>query len=163
MTTRKFLFEAGGVLVLLVFAVVGVPSVKRPVIVPPADAPSDALLAKAAAVGVALANASDIERAVWAEVWEKAGRAVEAEGTTADPFVTNGKELRAFTIAAHDVAWKRLTGVKDGAFPGLREAVEAFLVDTKVLGRDDVYIDAVYRANYGAACRALAYAGRKKG
>lgn len=153
------------IVVLLFFSAVGFPS-RRPSVQPtpvPGDSPKGDLLVKVAPVGDALVSADDVDRALWAEVWEKAAEVVEEEGQSAQPVITNTKELRAFTIVALEVAWSRLGNVRPGQYPKLREAVEAFLADPTVLGRDEVLLDAAYRAQYVAACRALAYAGRKRG
>jgi len=157
---RKILIEAIVVTTLVLVALFGVP-VRR--LDGSEDAPPVELQDKTAAVAIALANAGEVDRALWAEVWEKAAAAVEAEGTTDEAFVRNTTEVRAFTIAALEVAWNRLRGPDPTRYPGLGKAVEDYLADPAILGRDDVTIDAAYRARYGKACRALAYAGRKRG
>lgn len=157
-------FTEIAMILLVVFAAVGVPVQRRVIPVPPAaDTTPGDLLNKVAPVAVALANASDVDRAVWAEVWEKAAKAAEAEDDPADPLFRTTKDVRAFTVAAADVAWKRLAGVKPGEYPLLQQAIESFMADPKVIGKDDVIVDAAFKAQYAAACRALAYAGRKRG
>ncbi len=154
--------EVPVVIVLLYVAAFGVP-------LPAArntgrsDAPSGDLLAKVAPVASALSGADDVDRAAWAAAWERAAVVVEGEGTTDVPVITNSKELRAYTVAAMDVAWRRLAGVKHGKYPKLHDAIEAFLADPAVLGKDEVVLDEQARSRYAAACRALAYAGRNRG
>lgn len=149
------------VVVLLVFAVAGVPHVeRRPV---PTDAPVGDLLGKVAPVAVVLSGADDVDRALWAEVWEKAGAVADAETSATEPFLTNTQDMRTFTVAMTELAWNRLRGKDPAQYPGLQKAIEEFLADPAVLGRDEVIADAKYLARYSAACRALAYAGRKRG
>lgn len=150
------------VVVLVYVAVVGVPiPAPRAPVIP--DSPSGDLLSKVAPVAVALAGATEADRAVWAAAWEHAATVAETEGTTDVPVLTNSRELRAWTVMTMDVAWRRLGGVKPGAYPDLQAAIEAFLADPAVMGKDDVPLDEAGKARYAAACRALAYAGRRRG
>lgn len=155
---RRHAVEATILVALAAFASFGLPTFPKSI---PADAPSDDLHAKAAPVAAALAGANDADRRMWAAVWEGAARVVEAEPTSTEPFITNTKELRAFTVAALNVAWQRIGGVRPDAYPALRGAVERFLADHDVLGRDETTFDAGYAARYAAAARALAAAGRR--
>lgn len=152
--------------VLLFFAVFGVPSfpkVQRPDSPKPADASESDLLDKAKPIAAALAKADDVDRALWASTWEKVGEVVAEEATSSEPVITNTKELRWFTIATLEFAWRRMGNVREGEYPALRDAVEAFLADPAVIGKDEVVIDAAYRQRYADACRAIAYAGRNRG
>lgn len=153
------------VVVLLLFSTIGVPTIQRtPVPSPPADeTPESYLFAKSAPIGEALAGADEVDRALWAAVWEGAAEVVEDETGSAQPVFTNTKELRAFTIVALELGWNRLGNVQPGAYPKLRAAVESFLSDPKVIGLDEGVVGDKYRTKYAAACRAIAYAGRNRG
>lgn len=156
------------VLILLAFSLCGVPQRRRvedrpvPVPVDPAG-PAATLVSKVAPVAEALAGADDVDRALWAAVWERAGLVVEGDIGVAQPVMTTTKELRAFTVAMLQVAWQRLRNLPPHAFPKLDAALEGFLADPEVMGKDDVLLDDVFRAQYARAVRALAYAGRKRG
>lgn len=141
-----------------------VPRAARPA--PGGDGPvASTLLDKARPIAAALATATPVERAVWAEVWTKAGRVAEAveSAATGDLVVSDTRTLRAFLVAALDIGWKRIAGVNRDRFPGLKPAVEAFLADPEVIGRDDVAIDDAVRAKWRAACQAVAWAGVPRG
>jgi len=147
---------------LIWFAVIGPPSAAvkpGPTVTPP---PAE-LASKAAPIGAALAGASMADRLVWAEVWEKAGKAAAGETPDGEPIFTTTRGMRAFTVAALDVAWRRIRGVQPGNYPKLREAVEAFLADPAVLGREDVAASEDDRRRYEAACKAIAWAGLPRG
>lgn len=151
---------------LLFFAAFGIPTlpnVSRPVTPTPADASESDLLDKAKPIAAALGKANDVDRALWAHVWEAIAVVIAAEAKTNEPVITNTKELRLFTVASLEFAWRRIGGVREGQYPALREAVEQFLADPAVLGKDDVLLDAAYRQRYVDACKAIAYAGRNRG
>jgi hypothetical protein len=158
--------QATAAVLLLGYALVGpnVPGVSPPPPAPPLAVPSAALAAKVRDVAKALAAAPLGDRLVWAEVWSKAGKTIALESPiTGEPLFTDAKSLRAFTIAALEIGWHRINGVEPGRYPNLREAVEEFLKDPAVLGRDDVSADAAMRTQYGEACHAIAWAGLGRG
>ena len=161
MKQLSLLLTTGLAVALIWFAVVGVPVTVRPD--PQVPPPAAELVAKVAPIGVALAGAPMADRLVWAEVWEKAGKAAAGEMPGGEPVFTDTRGMRAFTVVALDVGWRRLQGVKPGRYPALRGAVEAFLADPAVLGRDDVPATDVDRRRYAEACRAIAWAGLPRG
>jgi hypothetical protein len=109
-------------------------------------------------VRTALASASMRDRATWAETWMKSGVVVAADNVHSTPVLADVRALRAFQVIALDVAWRRITGVAPGKYPGLKDGVEAAFAD--VLGLDDVTVDASLRERYVALVRALAWAAR---
>lgn len=147
---------------LLCFAVVGLPSRPAPDAAP-VPATGGELDKLAASVAVVVAKFSPADRAVWAEVWEKTSKAAAAEGTTEERLFVNTTGMRSFTIAALEVAWRRIQGVQPDQYPGLKKAVEDFLADPKVLGRDEITATDAVCKQYAEACLAIAYAGQKRG
>jgi hypothetical protein len=109
-------------------------------------------------VKAALASAPVRDRAVWAETWVKAGVVVAADSVHSTPVLPDVRSLRAFQLVALDVAWRRIAGVAPGAYPGLKDGVEAAFAE--VLGLDDVTVDEDLRDRYVALVRALAWAAR---
>jgi len=108
-------------------------------------------------VRAALASLPADKRALWAATWSKAALVVEAEGATSVAVFTDTAALRAFTLAAIDIAWRRAGQNAPGSVAGLREAVEATMRST--LGLDSVPVTADTRSRYAAAARAIAWAG----
>ena len=154
------LLRVGVAVILLWFAIYGIEQKKD---APPAvDPPAAGLLDKLAPVERVLRKASPVDRALWAEVWEKAAKVVDGD-TDREPVFTDTKSLRMFTVLCLDIAWSRIGGNKPGKYQGLREAVEAFLGDESVLGRDEVAATPEIKRAYAEAARALAYAGLNRG
>lgn len=151
------------VALLLVFSLCGVPQRRKADDSPAPVKPAVSLLSKVSPVADALAGADEIDRALWAAVWERAAVVAEGDIGVGEPVIVNTKELRAFTVSMLQIAWQRLRKLPPGAFPRLDAAVEEFLSDPEVLGRDDVLLTDIYRAQYARAMRALAYAGRNRG
>lgn len=130
-----------------------------PPLVPP---PAEMLRDKISPVARALRSASAYDRALWAEVWEKSAKVVEGdEGSEA--IFTDTRGLRAFTVLTLDIAWHRIAENAPGKYQGLREAVEAFLSNPDVLGKDDVPMTLETRERYIKAAHALAWAGVNRG
>lgn len=152
-----------GVAVILVwFAVYGIEQ-KRAVPPVPQDAPSKALMDKVAPVANALRSASAVDRALWAEVWEKAAKVVAGDADSGDVVFTDTKALRAFTVLCLDLAWHRVGSIEPGRYDGLQEATEAFLADPNVLGQEEVPVTPEVRRKFCEAAKALAYAGMNRG
>ena len=117
---------------LIWFSVIGPPSAAvkpGPTVTPP---PAE-LASKAAPIGAALAGASMADRLVWAEVWEKAGKAAAGETPDGEPIFTTTRGMRAFTVAALDVAWRRVQGVQRCAVVASLQAGAASATSTAAL------------------------------
>ena len=152
----------GAVLLLLAVAsgvrLPQLPAVPVPMIT--VETPSVEMQTKVAGVARALANANPVERAIWANVWEKAAVVVAApEGKEA--VFTDSRTLRGFTVLSLDIAWRRMAGVQPGTMPGLRDAVEAVMTDA--VGLEVKPVDAEMKRRYAEACRAIAWAGIGRG
>jgi hypothetical protein len=150
----------GAAVILVWFAVYGIEQ-QRPQ--PDLDVPTNVDADKLAAVSKALRQASAVDRALWAEVWEKASKVAAGDATAQEVVFTDTKSLRFFTVICLDLAWHRIGGNQPGKYAGLRDAVEAFLADPAVLGKDDVAVTPEIRKAYVEATKALAYAGLNRG
>jgi len=126
----------------------------RPVTV---DLPSESMRQTVQPVADALRSLPASDRALWREVWSKAGVVVAAEATAREPAFRDTRELRAFTAVALDIAWRRIGGHAPGSHESLRGAVEASY--KAVLGSDDVPVTADTRGRYVELAKALAWAG----
>jgi hypothetical protein len=145
-------------LVLGYIAAFGVPSLPTlPRVAVTVTEPSREMKTKVAHVAAALRNASPVDRAVWASVWEKAAVVVSGDAVTADVAFTDTRSLRLFTVLALDIAWRRINGNQPGKYAGLREAVESVLGE--VVGKEVVPVAPELRRAYSDAARALAWAG----
>jgi hypothetical protein len=150
------------VLLLLVAAFVRVPlpSLAVPALPINLETPSVEMQQKVANVAKAMTNASTVDRAVWAAVWEKAAVVVSSpEGP--EPVFTDTRSLRGFTVLSLDIAWRRLGGNPAGSNPGLRQAVEQVMAEA--VGLDVKPVDLELRKRYAEACRAIAWAGVGRG
>ena len=137
-------------------AAFGVPSVPRAVPGFSVDAPSEQMKTKVVDVASALRPATEVDRAVWAAVWERAAIVVAApEGS--EVVFTDTRSLRGFTVLSLDIAWRRLAGNQPGKYAGLREAVEKAMAG--VVGIEVVPVTPDLRKQYADACRAIAWAG----
>jgi hypothetical protein len=108
-------------------AVFGVPELPRlspavPEVV--VSTPSDKLQAAVADVHTALKGANPVDRAVWAQLWTKAGRVVAGDATDTDIVFTDTRSLRAYNVLALRIGWRRLGENAKGKYPGLAEATE---------------------------------------
>ena len=126
---------------------------------PPAvmDLPSETMRQTVQPVADALRSLPASDRALWREVWSKAGVVVAAEATAIQPAIRDTRELRAFTALLIDIAWRRIGGHAPGSQESLRGAVEAAY--KAVLGSDDVPVTADTRGRYVELAKALAWAG----
>ena len=156
------ILRIGAAVILVWFAINGLEQ-KRPAPQPDHDVPSHVDSDKLAAVAKALKQASAVDRALWAEVWEKASKVAAGDATEKEVVFTDTKSLRMFTILCLDLAWHRIGGNEPGKYSGLRDAVEAFLADPAVLGKDDVPVTPAIRQAYVEATKAIAYAGINRG
>lgn len=153
--------RAGAAVILVWFALYGIES-PQTVPQPERDAPASDLADKLAPVAKALRFATPVDRALWAEVWEKAAKTVAGD-ESGEVILTDTKSLRMFTVLCLDIAWHRIGGNEPGKYAGLRDAVEAFLSDPAVLGKDDVAVTPELRKKYTDAANGLAWAGINKG
>jgi ribosomal protein S18 len=108
-------------------------------------------------VADALRSLPASDRALWREVWSKAGVVVAAEATAREPAFRDTRELRAYTGLAIDIAWRRIGGHAAGSQESLRKAVEAAYA--AAVGTDDVPVTADTRGRYVELAKALAWAG----
>lgn len=123
--------------------------------------PTNEMQARVKEIGVALRAASPIDRLVWASVWSKAASVIDGEGINSEVVFTDTKSLRAFTVIALNIAWRRIGNHTPGEFPGLREAVESAFKATLTL--DDRTVTQEVRNQYAELCRAIAWAGIGRG
>lgn len=149
---------AAVVLGLVAFA--GVP--KMPVLQKPVStAPSDAMQRAVTPISKALAAAPAGDRMLWAQLWEKAAVVAEGDAVNTEVVFTDTRSLRAFTVLALDIGWRRIGEHRPGHYQGLREAVEAAMGE--VLSLEVKPVDAATRAKYAEMCRAIAWAGMPQG
>lgn len=158
MTATRFI--AG--LVLAFVAVAGVPTMPVQVTPTPSpNAPSDAMQKSVAPIAAALASAPAGDRLLWSRLWEKAAVVVAGDAVATDVVFTDTRSLRAFTILALDIGWRRIGEHKPGHYQGLREAVEFAMGE--VLSLEVKPVDADTRAKFAEMCRAIAWAGFPRG
>lgn len=152
--------------VLAWVAIFGVPSL--PVLTPqpviPAvvvPMPSPTMQAAVADVHKALLGANPVDRAVWAQLWTKAGAVVAGDATDTEVVFTDTRALRAYQILALRLGWRRLGDNAQGKYPGLGEATERAFAT--VLGPDVQPVTPELRARYLELCNALAWCGAGRG
>lgn len=150
---------AAGLLIAAAWGKVELPMLPGPAATVTVDTPSDQLQQIVAPVRAALAGLPADRRALWASLWSKAAVIVQAEGTTATPVLVDTPALRAFTVTALELGWRRAGGNVPGALPGLREGVETAM--GSVLGSDAVPVTDDMRARYVDVCRAIAWAATR--
>lgn len=147
-------------IVLAAVAVGGVPSI--PKVLPLAvDTPSDAMQRLVTPVAEALKSAPMGDRLLWQQLWEKAAVVVAGDAVATEVVFTDTRSLRAFTVLALEIGWRRIGENKPGQYSGLREAVEKAM--SSVLSLEVKPVDAETRKAYAEACRAIAWAGVAKG
>jgi hypothetical protein len=148
--------------VLGLVAVAGVPKIPASVrFAPTLNAPSDTMQRAVAPISKALAGAPAGDRMLWGQLWEKAAVVVQGDAVSTEVVFTDTRSLRAFTVLALEIGWRRIGEHRPGHYDGLREAVEAAMGD--VLSLDVKPVDADTRAKFAELCRAIAWAGMAKG
>jgi hypothetical protein len=125
------------------------------------ETPSDEMQTLVQPIADALRGASAVDRALWAEVWNKAATVAAGDAVTTEVVFTDTRSLRAFTALAIDIGWRRIGGHVPGSNEPLRKAVEAAY--GAAVGTDVVPVTADVRGRYVAFCRAVAWAGVGKG
>jgi len=152
--------------ILLFFAVFGLPDFGGDA-APPQPQPQPAAIVipepakemKDAVAGIA-AIMKDVpmsDRMMWASVWSKAARAVEADSKDTKVVWSTTEKLKQFTETAIRIGWKRLGGNQTGKFEGLSAAVEAAFKTIMTTRAQDVTPE--LRKKYVDLCYAIAWAG----
>ena len=149
---------------LCVLAVSGIP--RLPQLAPSSPevvvaVPSEKLQAAVAEVSKALKSANPVDRAVWAQLWSKAGKVVAGDATDTEIVFTDTRSLRAYNVLALRIGWRRLGENAAGKYPGLAEATERAFAT--VLGTDVQPVTPQLRAAYVELCNALAWCGAGRG
>jgi hypothetical protein len=145
---------------LAAIAVGGLPPVKS--LAPPAvETPRDDMQRLVTPVVEALKSAPIGDKLLWQQLWEKTAVVVAGDAVATDVVFTDTRSLRAFTILALDIGWRRIGEHKPGAYAGLRTAVETAM--ESVLSLEVKPVDADVRKAYVEVCRAIAWAGIAKG
>lgn len=154
---------AAGLIVAAAWGAVPLPSLHRPCNAPTVavETPSEAMQKIVADVGKAMAGMNDVDRALWADTWNKAAIVVAGDGVSPEVAFTDTRSLRAYTTLALDIAWRRIGGHEPGTNEDLRVAVEAAYA--KAMGVAEVTVTNDIRAQYAEFARAMAWAGYNRG
>lgn len=157
--------KASQIIAALVLGFVAIGGVPRlPVQVKPTphpDAPSDAMQQAVAPIAEALRDAPMGDRLLWSRLWEKAAIVVSGDAVATEVVFTDTRSLRAFTILALDIGWRRIGDHKPGSYQGLRDAVETAM--SGVLSLEVKPVDDSTRRAFAEMCRAIAWAGMPRG
>lgn len=148
---------AAGLVLAAAWGKLPLPSLQSVVAPVAVETPSDAMQRCVTPVAEALAGLGPLDRAVWAQTWNKAAVVVAGDATTTQTVFTDTRSLRLFTTLAMEIAWRRIGQHAPGSVAGLKDAVEAAY--GSVLGTDDVPVTADVRARYVELAKALAWAG----
>lgn len=153
---------AAGLIVAAAWGKVPMPSLSVPTVRPvQVETPSDAMQQVVAQIADALKAAPMGDRMLWAELWNKAAVVAAGDAISTEVVFTDTRAMRAFTVLALDIGWRRIGGNKPGQYAGLREATEAAFAE--VLGPAEVPVTKELRAKYAELCRAIAWAGVNAG
>jgi len=123
--------------------------------------PSEKLQAAVADVHKALRGANPVDRAVWSQLWSKAGKVVAGDATDTEIVFTDTRSLRAYNVLALRIGWRRLGENAAGKYPSLAEATERAFAT--VLGTDVQPVTPQLRAAHVELCNALAWCGARRG
>lgn len=147
-------------IVLALVAFGGIP--KMPSLpVPDRVTPSDDMQRLVTPISDALKNAPMGDKLLWQQLWEKAAVVVAGDAVATEMVFTDTRSLRAFTILALDIGWRRIGENKPGGYQGLRDGVEKAM--ESVLSLEVKPVDEDVRKAYVEVCRAIAWAGIGKG
>lgn len=153
---------ATGLVVAAMWGKVPMPSLSGPAVQTyTVETPSAAMQATVRPVAEAMRAVPAGDRMLWAQVWSKAAIVVAGDAVSTDVVFTDTKSLRAFTILALEIGWRRIGGNAPGEYAGLRQAVEAAFA--AVLGTSEVAVTKDLRERYAELCRAIAWAGVNAG
>lgn len=161
MTTANRLLLAAALGYVAVFGLPTAVFVPQPSVSVEIEKPSAEMEAIVEPVAAALRSLSPVDRALWAQVWSKAAIVVEGDAVATEVAFTDTRALRAFTILALDIAWRRIGGNLPGSNEALRTATEAAYV--KAIGVAATPVTKDTRAQYAAFARAMAWAGTNRG
>jgi hypothetical protein len=125
------------------------------------ETPSDEMKTLVQPIADALRGASAVDRALWAETWNKAAVVAAGDAVTTEVAFTDSRALRLFTALAIDIAWRRIGKHVPGSQESLRQAVEAAY--GQAVGADVVPVTADLRSRYVAFAKAVAWAGMNGG
>lgn len=147
---------------LILFALFGIPQLGNnsgPKTAPALKFPEPSAEMKEAVskVAFALRSANDVDRALWAQVWAKAGKAAAADSTDDKIVWKDTNQLRQFTETALRIGWRRLGGNQHGKYDGLSEAVESAF--SGILSNRVQPVNSEIRQKYESLCYAIAWAG----
>lgn len=121
------------------------------------ETPSDAMRTVVQPIASVMRTVPMGDRVLWAHVWSKAAIVVAGDAVSTEVVFTDTRSLRAFTILALDIGWRRIGGNRPGEYAGLRKAVEDSF--SQVLGTAEVVVMKDLRERYAELCRAIAWAG----
>ena len=121
------------------------------------ETPSDAMRTVVQPIASVMRTVPMGDRVLWAHVWNKAAIVVAGDAVSTEVVFTDTRSLRAFTILALDIGWRRIGGNRPGEYAGLRKAVEDSF--SQVLGTAEVAVTKDLRERYAELCRAIAWAG----
>ena len=121
------------------------------------ETPSEQMRTTVAPVAAAMKNANPVDRALWAELWTKAAVVVAGDAVSTEVVFSDTKSLRAFTVLALEIGWRRIGANQPGKYAGLREATEAAFAG--VIGMNEVPVTKDVRTRYAELCKAIAWAG----
>jgi hypothetical protein len=121
------------------------------------ETPSDEMKTLVQPIAEALRGASPVDRALWAETWNKAAVVAAGDAVTTEVVFTDSRSLRLFTALAIDIAWRRIGQHVPGSQESLRKAVEAAY--GQAIGTDVIPVTADVRGRYVAFAKAVAWAG----
>ena len=155
--------RSAAVAILLFFAVFGLPKMDLLPSAPSSapvlgvDEPSKEMKKIVESIAKIMRSADHVDRALWAQVWSKAAKAVEADGTDDAVLWPDTTKLRQLTATALRIGWRRIGGNKEGKYAGLSEETEAAFAAVLTVRQQTV--DPTLRSKYVELCRAVAWAG----
>jgi len=120
------------------------------------DAPSAAMAKTVQPIVDAFRGASAADRMLWASLWSKAAVVASGDAVGTEVVFSDTRALRAFTVLALEIGWRRIGDHQPGGIPGLRAGVEAAFADT--IGTDVVPVTSELRARYAELCKAIGWA-----
>lgn len=136
-------------------------SVGGPVSFPAVETPSDEMQRLVTPIADALRGMSVVDRALWAETWNKAAVVVAGDALAKEVAFTDTRSLRLFTTLALDIAWRRIGQHAPGSQESLRAALEAAY--GQAVGTTVSPVTQDVRDRYAAFAKAVAWAGLNRG